>query len=118
MSEGRYLIVAAALLLGPICLAQAEERSLDRDYLPNVREAARRLTHEVEILQEDIVADVGGQKERTLYRLGDEVLAILEDRARESAEEKPQGLLLSFAVGERDHHHVWHPLGNVTSAVF
>jgi hypothetical protein len=51
-----------------------------------VREAARRLQHEMEHLQGDIIVELGGQKERTLYRQADEVLSEIV-RFRGSVEE-------------------------------
>src|SRR5690242_17235576 len=75
MRMGQYMLVAVVMALWPAALAWGDEKGLDRDYVPNVRQAARQLTNEVENLQEDIVSEMGGQKERALYRQVDVVLA-------------------------------------------
>jgi hypothetical protein len=49
----------------------------EQEYLGGIREAARHLLDEVEHLQEDIIADLGEQKERTLYHKADLVLSAL-----------------------------------------
>src|SRR5262249_39125250 len=67
-----FLLVS--LLVSAPPLARAEKDPLDREGLAPIQEAARQLAREIEYLQEDIVTELEGQKERTLYRQADSVL--------------------------------------------
>jgi hypothetical protein len=64
------LAVGLVSVTGPRALGQP----LDAQYLSNVREWTRRLAVEVERVQEEIVAELEGIKERTYYRLADDLL--------------------------------------------
>lgn len=74
------LVVVTALFL-MLATVGGQERSaakpLDREALASIQEASRALARALENMQEDIVADLGGQKERTLYRQADAILADL-----------------------------------------
>jgi hypothetical protein len=78
----RSLTAVLVVVLGfPLAAAAAETPARPRPehaYLTAVRAAAQTLVRQVERLQEDIIADLGGQKERTLYRQADEVLGEAE----------------------------------------
>lgn len=74
------LAVLGVTLLGVVnvrAAPPAAQRPPDREYLANIQEAVRQLVHDMEYLQEDIVAELSGHKERTLYRQTDTVLAEL-----------------------------------------
>jgi len=72
-SSGRLLL--AVLVVAFPLRVQAEDR---QDHDPAaLRAAARELARQVEYLQEDIIAEVTVQKERTLYRKADAVLAAI-----------------------------------------
>jgi hypothetical protein len=50
---------------------------VEGDYLTGVQAAARQLAFEVERFQEDVVVELGGRRERELYRRADDVLGDL-----------------------------------------
>jgi hypothetical protein len=52
----------------------AEDKPLSREYFSQAREAAGLLVRDLELLQEVIIAEVKGKKERTLYRQADAAL--------------------------------------------
>jgi hypothetical protein len=68
-------------MLAPLTRAAADEQpaqaKVEQEYLSNIQEAARQLARGVEYLQDDIIADLGEQKERSLYVKTDAVLAAL-----------------------------------------
>src|SRR5687768_2266133 len=69
------LIACLALLLFQV--AASQERSApagNEEYLSTLKAATRELVLDLEHLQEAIVADVTGSRERTLYRKVDNVL--------------------------------------------
>jgi len=62
------------LLLGAPA-ARADDRPLSREYLAQVKDATRQLVHDLEQLQNALVSELKGQKERTLYRQADAALS-------------------------------------------
>jgi hypothetical protein len=77
-AAGRCLSVLLAVALVNPTAAQAGQRLreavLGPEYLAEVQLAARQLIFALAQLQEDVVMDLGGQKERTLYRQADDLL--------------------------------------------
>jgi hypothetical protein len=72
----RFCAITSALLVGPSLYGQEGQKKPEG--LTAMQEAARELAHEIQYLQEDIVTELGTQKERTLYRETDAILADLE----------------------------------------
>jgi hypothetical protein len=71
-SRRTWPVVLFLIFLAPA--ARGEDRPLSRKYLDQVKEAARQLTHDLEQLQDALVAELKGQKERTHYRQADVAL--------------------------------------------
>jgi len=73
--------LAVLMLVAPLAVhgqRASKDDSLGREELAPIQEAARELAREVEYLQEDIVTELKGAKERTLYRQADGVLGGVE----------------------------------------
>ncbi len=83
------------------------ERPVRRNELAPAREAVRELAREVEYLQEEIVADLSGQKERTLYRQADAVLASVTQVQQMLEAGAPRGQLsATFEPLDRKTHEL------------
>lgn len=75
-----FFVVAGVALVGPGVgrCAPPSEAQVTREYLAQVREGTSRLARSLENLQQSIVEDLGGEKERTLYRKADAALGALD----------------------------------------
>src|SRR5437016_5001462 len=71
--RGAWPVVMLMLLGAPA--ARADDRPLSREYLAQVKDATRQLVHDLEQLQDALVSELKGQKERTLYRQADAALS-------------------------------------------
>jgi len=69
------LFIAVAPVAHPARAQEKHADTLSGEQLATLQAAARELTREVEHLQEDVIADLAGQKERMSYRQADAVLA-------------------------------------------
>jgi len=72
-----YLLAALATAVVMPAHARADDKAPTREELASIQEATRELDREVESLQ-DILAELDGEKERTVYRLADAVLTEVE----------------------------------------
>jgi len=70
----RLFSLAAALLLGAAVVQGQGESPANEKYLAEVRDVAQQLVRDLEDLQNAIVGDLSGQKERALYRQADVLL--------------------------------------------
>jgi exonuclease VII large subunit len=71
-----FCVITSALFAGPGLYGQESQKKPED--LSAMQEAARELSREIQFMQEDIVTELGTQKERTLYRETDAILADLE----------------------------------------
>src|SRR5262245_27284241 len=81
----RRLSFAAVLLLAACSPARADDQNgsrVSKEYLTIVKVETRYLVRAVERLQETIIEEMSGRKERDLYRHADEVLSLLVDFER------------------------------------
>jgi len=72
-----YLLAALAMAVVIPAHARADDKAPNREELASIQEATRELDLELESLQ-DILAELDGQNERTVYRLADAVLTDVE----------------------------------------
>jgi len=72
-----YLLTVLAMAVVMPAHARADDKTPTRKELASIQEATRELDREVESLQ-DILAELDGMKERTVYRLADAVLTDVE----------------------------------------
>jgi len=72
-----YLLAVLAMAVVVPARSRADHKAPTREELTFVQEVTRELDREVESLQ-DILAELDGEKERTVYRLADAVLTDVE----------------------------------------
>jgi hypothetical protein len=76
LNASRTLLIVLALLPPPARAADKAAEVLSKEYVTVVRAETGYLVRAVERLQEAIVEELSGRKERTLYRRADEVLTL------------------------------------------
>jgi hypothetical protein len=67
------ILVAVLLFLAPNCRVSALQ-AVDKNYLANVQAKTRQLLDAVELLQQDVVVEMSGGKEKQLFQKADQVL--------------------------------------------
>ena len=99
--------VATRSLLAVLCaaaLSRADDKLLSREYLDQVREAAGLLVRDLEHLQDVIVGEIKGEKERLLYRMADSALSEALTFEEAVKDGKREGLYKRFdALDEKLH---------------
>jgi len=78
----RFLFIALVLFAVPVRAADEKGARVSKDYLTIVKVETRYLVKAVERLQETIIEEMSGRKERTLYRQADEALSLVVDFER------------------------------------
>ena len=70
-------LAVLAMAIATSAHTRAEDKTPTREELASIQEATRELNRELETLQ-DLLAELDGEKERTVYRLADAVLTEVE----------------------------------------
>ncbi len=78
LTTPRYLLTVVTVTMVALAQTSADDRALGREDLASVQDATRDLAREVEYLQ-DIIVELRGKKELTLYGQADALLAGIED---------------------------------------